>query len=153
MKFGITAILVIAVGVGVLGQDSAPAVESTETVSLEQALNALNAGDEKPAETLMNSMSNPAGKLYLQACLERAGGHPEAAIQLAARIVALHSLETEWLPRSELLCAELYLETGLTNAAAVTARQIQDLYEGTEISKKARALSAEIENRSGEAQE
>jgi hypothetical protein len=90
-----------------------------------------------------------AADLYAQACAERAGGDPKRAIQTAVKVIALCPGETEWLAKSELLCAGLYLELGQTNAAAVTVRQIQNLYAGTDAAKQADALLSKIEGGSG----
>jgi hypothetical protein len=109
------------------------------------ALQALSADNSQTVAGAASSVTNPAARLYFQAEAERRQGHPQAAIQLAARAVTLHYQDVEWLPRNELLCAQLYFELGLTNAAVATARQIENLYTGTEISKKAAALRSRIE--------
>lgn len=101
---------------------------------------------EQGVNGAVSSVTNPAARLYQQAAAEKLQGHPQAAIQLAARAVALHYQDIEWLQRNELLCAELYADLGLTNAAVATVRQIESLYKGTEISKKANALRSKIES-------
>jgi outer membrane protein assembly factor BamD (BamD/ComL family) len=87
----------------------------------------------------------PAEKLYLQAVAERESGEPKKAIQTVAQVVAFHSGESDWLAKSEMLCAELYMELGLTNAAYVTAKQVQSLHQGTASAEKADALRLTIE--------
>lgn len=88
---------------------------------------------------------SPAEKLYIKAVAERKSGDPKQAVQTAAQIVALHADDADWLAKSEMLCAELYWELGLVDAADVTARQIQQLYAGTDVAKQAGALRSKIE--------
>jgi hypothetical protein len=89
-------------------------------------------------------ITSPEEKLYVQACLERANGDPKRAIQTVAKVMALYSGKREWMARSELLSAELYLELGMPEAADVTARQVQNLYAGMDVAKKADALRSKI---------
>ncbi len=89
------------------------------------------------------SMS-PAQQLYRQAVAERAAGRPKQAIQTATQIVVCHADDAVWLPKAELLCAELYIELELFEAAEVTARQIQQLHEGSEAAVAAGELRKKI---------
>ena len=89
-------------------------------------------------------VKTPAEKLYVQAVAERSDGKPKQAIQTVAKVITLHADESDWLAKSELLSAELYLELGLTNAADVTARQVDILHQGTESAEKANALRSMI---------
>lgn len=120
-------------------QEAAPKPDPEQT-AITAAMQALSAGNPQAVLAAADSVTNPAARLYLQAGAERLRGDPKAAIQLAARAVALHYHDAEWVPRNELLCAELYSEMGMTNAALTTVRQIQSLYKGTDISTKADAL-------------
>lgn len=132
MKYRITKCLIwlIAAAGCVCAQETASGVTAPE-----QGINAA-----------ASAVTNPTARLYQQASGEKLQGHPQAAIQLAAKAVALHYQDIEWLQRNELLCAELYADLGLTNAAVATVRQIESLYKGTEISKKANALRSKIES-------
>ncbi|MBL7016819.1 MAG: hypothetical protein ISR84_04600 [Kiritimatiellales bacterium] len=87
----------------------------------------------------------PAEKLIEQARAEQTAGTPKQAIQTVARVLILEQVEKETLAQCELLMAELYLEQGMTNAASVTAGQIQVLHEGSEVAKKADALKLKID--------
>lgn len=116
-----------------------------EQAAIATALQALSAGNPQAVSAAADSVTNPAARLYLQAGAERLQKNPKAAIQLAAKAVALHYQDMKWLPRNELLCAELYSDLGMTNAAVATARQIQSFYKGTDISKKADVLRSKIE--------
>jgi outer membrane protein assembly factor BamD (BamD/ComL family) len=85
-----------------------------------------------------------AGRLYGQAVAQREAGDPKQAIQTVAEIVALHMRDEQWMPKVELLSAELYVELDLLDAADVTARQVQSLYEGTDVAETATALREDI---------
>lgn len=74
--------------------------------------------------------SEPAN-LYLQACIERAKNQPVQAIQHAVDVILKHGNDMDWMPPSELLCGELYLDMGMTNSADTTFRQVATFYEGT----------------------
>ena len=81
---------------------------------------------------------------YKQACLLRDSGDFLAAIEEVATGIALNPPEKEWLAKSELLIAELYLKLGILNSAEVTARQVEMLYPGTEFETEAKTLRAKI---------
>ena len=88
---------------------------------------------------------SPEEKLYEQAVSERKAGKPKQAIQTAAKIIALYADDAGWLAKSEMLCAELYLDMGMLDAADVTARQVQIIHKGTASADKADALRSTIE--------
>lgn len=81
---------------------------------------------------------------YKQACLLRDGGDFSAAIEEVAKGIAQNPQEKEWLAKSEILSAELYLKLGMLKQAAVTARQVEKLYKGTEFETQAQSLSEKI---------
>jgi hypothetical protein len=110
-----------------------------------RTLAALGESDLKTAGAIVPKIQNPAAQLYAQACVERAEKKPRAAIQTAVKLIAGHPNDMDWMPRTELLCAELYSEMGMTNAAAATARQTQKLYAGTNVEKEAQALRSKTE--------
>lgn len=110
-----------------------------------RALAALGENDQPAAEAMLSKIQQPAAKLYIQACIERSKKQPKAAIQTAVKLIAQYPNDMDWLPRTELLCAELYNEIGLTNSAVATARQTEKLYAGTNIEKEAQALRSRIE--------
>ncbi len=70
---------------------------------------------------------------------------PHEAIQIAIEVIAQFANNMQWLPPSELLVAELYLDMGRTNSAMVTARQSKKMYVGTNIGKEAEALFSKFE--------
>jgi len=110
-----------------------------------RVLAALAGGDLKTAEAVQAEISDPAAKLYARACVERARQKPETAIQTAVELIAEHPNDLNWMPRTELLCAELYLEMGMTASAGAAARQTQKLYAGTNTGKEAQALRSILE--------
>jgi len=81
---------------------------------------------------------------YKKACLLRDQGNFSAAIEEVAKGIALNPLEKDWLAKSELLSADLYVELGMLNSAKVTARQVEMLYPGTEFATGAKTLSEKI---------
>ncbi len=85
-----------------------------------------------------------AKDLYERALKERTEGKPKQAIETIAEAIALNPTNRVWFAQSELLSAELYLELGMTNAADVTARQVQVLYPETDFAEKASALRVRI---------
>ena len=121
-----------------------PDVQSQASVF--QALAALGQGDVSAAESLLSGITSPAAKLYVQARIENAQKYPKNAIQTVVQLIAEYPNDKDWLPPAELLCAGLYYQMEMTNAALVTARQTAKLYQGTYIEQGAQALRAGIEN-------
>jgi hypothetical protein len=111
---------------------------------------ALAEGAVSAAENILTEISDPAAQLYARACIERAQQQPKQAIQTAVELIAEHPDDMDWLPPAELLCAELYLDMGMTNSAAAVARQMGRFYQGTYIEKEAEALSLTIKPETGQ---
>ena len=107
-----------------------------------KALVAIAQDDLAAAEEIRSEMDDGAAGLYVQASIERARKKPKVAIQIVADIIANHGNDMEWLPASELLSAHLYLDLMMTNSAALTARQVKNMYAGTSISADAETLCA-----------
>ena len=108
------------------------------------ALAAIAEKEFQTAEKIQAQVSSEAAGLYLKASIERAKGEPKAAIQTAIDIIADHGNDLDWMPPAELLCAQLYLDMGMTNSAAHTARQVEHIYAGTHISADAARLRAPL---------
>ena len=68
---------------------------------------------------------------------------PLEAIQIAARLIAEHGNDTVWMPRAELLCAELYFLLDMPESAQAVLTDINEFYSTPEIQKKAAALAAQ----------
>jgi len=111
-----------------------------------QILTAIARDQLVEGESVLLDISDPVAKLYLTACMQRARGKAEAAIQTAVELIAKHPNDLGWMPLTELLCAELYLDLGMTNSAAATARQAEKFYAGTSIGKEAQAFRETLEN-------
>lgn len=93
----------------------------------------------------------PVAIHYKKASALREQGKPAAAIEEAGKGIALNPQEKEWLAKSELLSARLYVELGMLESAEVTARQIILLYKDTEFETEARRLQEKIERLTEEA--
>ena len=108
------------------------------------ALAGLGQGNTSAAEAIQKQIQNPAAALYVRAEIERAQGNPREAIQTAVELIATHVNDLNWMPSTELLCAELYLEMEMTNSARATARQTEKIYVGLNIEKEAEALRLKL---------
>ncbi len=92
------------------------------------------------AEKMRDEVESEAAGLYLQACIERAKGEPRKAIWTICGIISDHGNDMDWMPASEWLAANLYLDDGMTNSAANCARQVQSIYAGSNIAIDAEKL-------------
>ena len=91
-------------------------------------------------------VGDPAARLFYQANIYRAKGEMELALQTLAKLTALHAHNKQWITRSELLSAMLYLEVGMPDAADVTIRQVEFLNEGTDAAETARQFLETIKD-------
>lgn len=82
---------------------------------------------------------------YVKAISLQKQGDARGAIEQVAHCIVMNPSDQQLLARCELLSAVLYMDLGMTNAAAVTLRQVQFFYEGTEVAEKAKALNLKIE--------
>ena len=96
------------------------------------------------AEQLSEKVESDAAKLYLQACISRAKGEYAEASWTVAQIIAEHGNDLDWMPSSELLSAELYLEQAFTNSASLCARQVASIYMGSNIGRDAEKLREQL---------
>jgi len=108
------------------------------------ALSALAQNKIDFAETCRAAIDSPAAELYVRASIERANGEPEKAIQTVVEMIAGYPNELRWIPATELLCAELYLELGMPESAEATARQTQKFYAGMNVEKEAQAFRSTL---------
>ena len=130
-------ILFAAAGLSFGSEQTAAAVTNENAGLSESQIQAM--------EHRLETITDPAARLFFKANIERAKGEPEQALQTLAKLIVHHAHNEKWIARSELMSAELYLELGMMDAADVTARQVQQLYAGTDVAKKAGALRSEIE--------
>jgi hypothetical protein len=108
------------------------------------ALLAIETGDFETAGKIGEEMESEAGKLYLKAAMDRAQSNPKAAIKTVTDIIAAYGNDLEWMSRSELLGAYLYLDMGMTNSAAATARQVKNIYAGSNVAADAAKLQESL---------
>lgn len=127
-KIGLFLILFSFAGISV-------AEEGADTLTPEQI---------EAMEQRMHSVTDPAARLFFQANIYRAKGEQEKALQTLAKLNVHHAHNKRWIARSEMLCAKLYLELGMLDAAEVTARQVEFLNEGTEVAETARLFREKI---------
>jgi len=109
-----------------------------------KALAAIAEGDFETAEKQRADIESKAALLYLKACTQRAQGQPKEAIQTVVNIIAEHGNDVEWLGPGELLSAHLYLDLALTNSALNTARQVKNMYAGSNIGGEGAKLYAQL---------
>jgi len=126
---------------------NASVLSTGQSVSI---LIALKEGRIEDAEQLLEQIDSPAGVLYFRACIERAKKEPKAAIQLATELIAQYGNDLDWMPKAELLCAYLYQDMAETqpepylDSAKQTARQVKNIYAGTNIAALAQRMEASI---------
>ena len=115
--------------------------ESTDETKAEAAnatlaLVAILQHDFATAESIRSEIKSEAGSLYIKAEMERAQGESKKAMLTVTTIIASHANDRDWMPKSELLAAYLYLDmTGTnsiisTNSVINTARQVKNIYAG-----------------------
>ncbi|MEE9368237.1 MAG: hypothetical protein V3V05_05160 [Pontiella sp.] len=138
--------------------------ESSDEIKIEKAkvtkgLIAISENDLSTADAIRNELSSEAAALYMQASIERVNKNYKQAIQTVTTIIADHANDLEWMPKSELLNAYLYLEmTGsnsviTTNSALNTARQVKNIYAGSSVGGDARIFWASLGGEKIEAEE
>ena len=147
-------ILFVAAGISVIAQETTPsfaeAAEGKPAVStapvdpVAAALGAMGAGQFQTAEMHLVAIPDLAAQLFVKACIERAKGESKNAIQTLAALIVQYPNDPQWTAKSELMCAVLYMDLGLLDAADVTARQVQVLHEDPAVATKADALRAKI---------
>ncbi len=87
-----------------------------------------------------------AARLYIEARLLQRDGNPFEAARIAGRMIADHRSDADWMPRAELLCAELYFELDMPESAQSVLEDIRSFYgEHKAIQEKAAALAAKQE--------
>lgn len=120
-----------------------PAID--QDVVVRDAVAAIDSGNLQQAEERVALILHPAARLTLEARIAQARGNPREALRKAAEVAAFHYRDATWLPQAEWLCALLYEELDMPEAALVTARQIQRFHPESEFSTKADALRRRIE--------
>jgi len=96
-------------------------------------------------EKIKKEMNSPPGKLYLQACIDRAKGKPKLAFNSVCSIIANYEGDFYWMSKAELLSAYLYLDSHLTNSAIATAKQVASIYAGSDVANNAKQFIIDTE--------
>jgi hypothetical protein len=87
-----------------------------------------------------------AARLYIEARLLQRDGKPSEAAWIAGRMIAEHRSDADWMPRAELLCAELYFELDMPESADAVLEDIRYFYkDNEEVQGKAAELAAKQE--------
>jgi len=150
-------IFLLSAGLSVMAQDAVPAapvdpVAAAPVDPVAAAFGAIRAGDLKMAELQMEQIPGPAAKLFVKACIEQARGDSKRAIETTGELIARYPNDPDWIAKGELMITALYMELGMLDAADVAARQVQMIYEGTDVEGKATALRSKIEQLKKEAE-
>lgn len=123
------------------------AVDPTQV--MDRARAELDAGRPAAAREWIVQIQEPAARLYFQARADRAEGNLKDALRHAASVVVFHYRQRDWIARAEWLCAQLYIEAGMPEAAEVTARQVMLFYTGTDLAEQAGRFVQELEEEKG----
>lgn len=119
--------------------------ELKDAAQVISALVSLKNGNIESASATLNQVVDPAAKLYIQASVMRANSEYKQALQTAINLIQLYPNNLKWMPVTELLCAELYVELGMLNSAEATARQVQTFYVGTATEQEAKKLREQVQ--------
>ena len=92
------------------------------------------------AETLYPG--NSAARLYIQARLLQNENRSVEAIRTITKLIARHSQDTDWMPKAELFCAELYFDLDMSESAEAVLADVEEFYSNTNIQNRAAALAA-----------
>lgn len=130
--------------------DSDPAMQSKARVYTTLAL--ISSGQEDEAKSLLvefgwdqpSTRETAADELYIRAKLNLLSGQYIQALEDAAKVVAFHSQDQDWIQPAELLCAEIYTELDMLDSADEVCRQIMILYKNTPEAEEAAKLQERI---------
>jgi len=128
--------------------------ELQEKAKVYQALALVDAGRQKETEALFSEYGwelEPTSdgiapeKLYIAAKYMVLKKEYNRAMEYAAKVVAFHSQDPDWVQPAELLCAQVYTELGLYDSADEVCREILLFYKGTPEFDEATRLKIKIE--------
>ena len=115
-----------------------------ERGKVDQILVEIAKGNLIDAEAMRENLPSESAKLYLKAILLRKENKPKEAIKTVVKVIADYGNDMDWLPPTELLCAYLYLDMGMTNSAYLTSQQVEHIYAGTRIAGDAKKFRAPL---------
>jgi hypothetical protein len=84
-----------------------------------------------------------AARLYIEARRLQHGKNYIQAIRTAALLMVRHSHDSDWMPKAELLCAELYVQLDMPGAVNAVLADISVFYPDPDIQKQAAAIAAQ----------
>ena len=131
----------------------APQVKSPKLVNLTLfygMLARLDQGESQSVEAFLDTEKGllifpegSAARLYIQTRLLQLDKQYVPAIRMAADLLATHGRDADWAPQAELLCEELYFQTGRPESAQAVLGSINECYTSPLIIKKAAAIAAQ----------
>lgn len=89
--------------------------------------------------------TSPPEDLFIAAKFMAMSKQYAKALETAAKIVAFHSQDSEWMRPAELLCAKMYLELGMLDSADEVIREITLLYKNTDEYEQAQQLKKQVD--------
>ena len=104
----------------------------------------VNAEKSSSYENIITSISK-AEQLYNQALELRHEGNSYDAIQVLSKAIVHHATNENFIAKSELLSAELYIDLNLLSAADATAKQVVNIYVNSDAAIEAALLREQIE--------
>ena len=98
-------------------------------------------------EVLLAEDTKPsvAEVIYNRALALRADDNAYEAVQVLSELIVHHATNEAFIAKAELLSAQLYTDLELWSAAESTAKQVANVYVGSEIADQAVALLDRIE--------
>jgi hypothetical protein len=118
--------------------------ELKEMAVVINGLSVLAQGDRTTAQILHVEMKDSVARQYLKACIDQNAGDLRSAMKTAVELIADYPNNMTYMPLTELLCAQLYIDLGRLDSADETARQAKVFYAGTFAEKEAEKLRAKI---------
>lgn len=83
-----------------------------------------------------------AARLYIESRMLQHKENYIQAIRTAALLMVRHSRDADWMPKAELLCAEIYVQLGMPDSANAVLADIDALYSDPDIQKQAAVIAA-----------
>ena len=101
--------------------------------------------DNSPSYEKTTAGISKAEQLYNQAIELREEGNSYDAIQVISKGIVHHATNENFIAKSELLSAELYIDLNLLSAADATAKQVVNIHVNTDVAIEAALLRERIE--------
>ena len=107
---------------------------------------AFSANADNPSSNFnkLADISN-AEQLFNQAVELRDEGNSYDAIQVLSKVIVHHATNENFIAKSEMLSAELYVALNLLSAADATAKQVMNIYVNSDVAIEAALLRERIE--------